>query len=134
MSRRLIAFGVVAIGLVFPSTALADFNGFDKDSLKANVQASIQNAQINQSGTATSGPATANGGSATGGAGTGGAGGNVNTGNNDTTQGQAALSDHGQRLVRRHLGCQHQLHRQRRRLDLEQQRDRRRRRCLERRR
>ena len=39
MSRRLLALGVLAVGLLFPPTALADFNGFDKETLKANVQA-----------------------------------------------------------------------------------------------
>ena len=30
MSRRLLALAVLAVGLAFPSTALADFNGFDR--------------------------------------------------------------------------------------------------------
>ena len=67
MSRRLLALGVLAVGLVLPANALADI-GFNKDALKANVQASIQSATVVQTGVATSGPATANGGAATGGA------------------------------------------------------------------
>ena len=94
MSRRLLALGVLAVGLVLPANALADI-GFNKDALKANVQASIQTATVVQTGVATSGPATANGGAATGGAGTGGAGGYVNTGNDGTSQSQSATSSTG---------------------------------------
>ena len=63
--------------------------GSTRTTLKANVQASIQNATVVQTGVATSGPATANGGAATGGAGTGGSGGYVNTGNDGTSQSQS---------------------------------------------
>ena len=95
MSRRLLALGVLAVGLVLPANALAEI-GFNKDALKANVQASIQSATVVQTGVATSGPATANGGAATGGAGLGGSGGYVNTGNDGTTQSQSATSIDGQ--------------------------------------
>ena len=94
MSRRLLALGVIAAGLVLPSTALADI-GFNKDALKANVQASIQSATVVQTGVATSGPATANGGVAIGGKGEGGDGGYVNTGNDGTSQSQSATSSTG---------------------------------------
>src|SRR5262249_54273893 len=77
VSRKFLILGVMAVGLVIPSTAFAEsgFKGFNSGDLNGNVQSAIQTAIVTQGGTATSGPATANGGAATGGSASGGNGG-----------------------------------------------------------
>ena len=57
VSRKFLLLGAMAVGLVIPSSALADtgFNGFVPGDLNGNIQAAIQSATVSQAGIATSG-------------------------------------------------------------------------------